>query len=299
MTIRASVGPRGANQQGAVTSISTPLQGFIIGQGGSMNGYGLYIQDGKVSFVVKQDGKTYKATTTQPLPDRFALLASLSTNGEMRIEIEQKLSAQAKAPSLFTKPLTGSVRAGLDNPADISNKMGTYTGNFAFSGTAQGLSLNLTSKVDIDPTVGMRGHPINNSGKVALVQKTSGPLVIDINVVPEAMKFDIKQFSVKAGQKVILNFDNPDSQQHNLIIVSIGSMNKVGAAANALAVDPKGLEKGYVPDMPEVLEATPLLSPKGSYTLEFTAPAKPGDYPFMCTFPGHWMMMNGIMRVVL
>jgi len=32
-------------------------------------------------------------------------------------------------------------------------------------------------------------------------------------------------------------------------------------------------------------------------TLEFTAPSKPGDYEFICTFPGHWAVMNGIMKV--
>ena len=32
--------------------------------------------------------------------------------------------------------------------------------------------------------------------------------------------------------------------------------------------------------------------------LEFTAPEKPGDYEFVCTFPGHYMLMRGIMKVV-
>ena len=32
-------------------------------------------------------------------------------------------------------------------------------------------------------------------------------------------------------------------------------------------------------------------------TLEFTAPTTPGDYPYLCTFPGHWRMMNGVLKV--
>jgi len=32
--------------------------------------------------------------------------------------------------------------------------------------------------------------------------------------------------------------------------------------------------------------------------LRFTAPDKPGEYPYICTFPGHWRIMQGVMKVV-
>ena len=31
--------------------------------------------------------------------------------------------------------------------------------------------------------------------------------------------------------------------------------------------------------------------------LRFNAPKKPGEYPYMCTFPGHWTIMKGILTV--
>ena len=111
------------------------------------------------------------------------------------------------------------------------------------------------------------------------------------------MKFTIDEFTVKAGQKVILNFENPDFMQHNFVLIKPGSMNKVGAAADALARDPDGAQKQYVPRIPEVLYFTKLLTPDDEVTLEFTAPSQPGDYPYVCTFPGHWRIMNGILRV--
>ena len=111
------------------------------------------------------------------------------------------------------------------------------------------------------------------------------------------MQFDKKQITIKAGQKVTLNLDNPDGMQHNLVIIKPGTLQKVGAAADALARDPNGAEKNYVPQVAEVLWATKLLNPGESYTLEFTAPTQPGDYTFVCTFPGHWRGMNGILRV--
>ena len=29
------------------------------------------------------------------------------------------------------------------------------------------------------------------------------------------------------------------------------------------------------------------------FALHFRAPSVPGRYPYLCTFPGHWMIMNG------
>ena len=33
------------------------------------------------------------------------------------------------------------------------------------------------------------------------------------------------------------------------------------------------------------------------FTIRFKAPETPGVYPYLCTFPGHWMVMNGQMIV--
>jgi azurin len=60
---------------------------------------------------------------------------------------------------------------------------------------------------------------------------------------------------------------------------------------------PDGLAMQYVPPVAQVLFATTLVNPGGSVTVQFRAPSQPGDYPFVCTFPGHWRVMNGILRV--
>ena len=118
-----------------------------------------------------------------------------------------------------------------------------------------------------------------------------------MEVVPDLMKFELDTFSVQAGQKIILELDNLDGMQHNLLIGKPGTLNKIGEAADAMLSDPKASEKHYVPEIPEVLFATPLVDPGDIYSLEFTAPKEPGHYPFVCTFPGHWRMMNGVMIV--
>jgi len=141
----------------------------------------------------------------------------------------------------------------------------------------------------------------NNLGK-SKVEDTTAPLgnatVIRLKVIQNEMKYDLKSFTVEAGKPVQIIFENPDFMQHNLLIVQTGALETVGKAADKLAADPKGAEKNYVPDLPEVLFSTKLVNPQQTVTLNFTAPAKEGDYPYVCTFPGHWSIMNGIMKVV-
>lgn len=121
---------------------------------------------------------------------------------------------------------------------------------------------------------------------------------IVIKAVPNMMQYDIKSFEVAAGEAIVLSLQNPDLLQHNLLICAPGSKDKVGNAANLMAADPTALEKQYIPDLPEILFHTPLVNPNAAYDLAFTAPAEPGDYPYLCTFPGHWILMNGVMKVV-
>jgi azurin len=118
-----------------------------------------------------------------------------------------------------------------------------------------------------------------------------------LEIVPEMMKFAKDTIKVKAGEKINLEIDNLDGMQHNLLITKPGTLEKVGAAADAMLRDPKASEKFYVPAIPEVLFASKMIGPQEIYTLSFTVPLQPGNYPFVCTFPGHWRMMNGILKV--
>ena len=124
-----------------------------------------------------------------------------------------------------------------------------------------------------------------------------GPRTIWIEVVPDLMKYNIDTFKVKPGEQILLELDNLDGMQHNLLIAKPGTLEKVGEAADAMLRDPKAAEKHYVPEIPEVLFSTEMVDPGEVFSLNFTAPETPGNYPFVCTFPGHWRMMNGIMVV--
>lgn len=124
-----------------------------------------------------------------------------------------------------------------------------------------------------------------------------GAIIVRIKALVNEMKFDITNFQVPPGKPVRIIFENPDHMQHNLVITSPGTMEAVGRAADKLATASDGAERHYVPATPDVLFHTRLVNPQETVTLDFVSPAKPGDYPFVCTFPGHWSIMNGVMRV--
>ena len=111
------------------------------------------------------------------------------------------------------------------------------------------------------------------------------------------LQFETKRFAVKAGERISLTFDNPDTVPHNWVVAKPGTLKHVGDLANRLMSDPNAITTHYVPESPEVLVHTSLLMPANSQTIHFKAPEEPGEYPYLCTFPGHWMVMNGVMVV--
>jgi len=264
------------------------LQGFIAGQGGKDGGYALYIQDGKLIMAVKQHGMLSKASTTDPLPDKFDVVASLTEGGNIRIEIDGKETATGKAHMLFNAPLSNSVRSGEDMEGE--DKIGDYEGRFGFVGNFQKASLELNR-----PNEG--GSNAASPSQFASKAAASNATVIELKVEKEIMQYDKKLITAKAGQKVVINLENPDGMQHNLLIIKPGTLQKVGKAADELLANPKAAEMQYVPKIPEVLFSTRLVNSGETVTLEITVPNEPGDYPYVCTFPGHWRGMNGILRV--
>ena len=135
------------------------------------------------------------------------------------------------------------------------------------------------------------------NAKEANFDKQKGLRKINIKCIPERMIYDVTEFTVKANQPVKLVLSNPDLTMHNLLIAKPGTLEIVGKAGNEMAKDKDGLKKNYIPKMSEVLWSTPQLKQNTSHTLRFNAPKEPGEYPYLCTFPGHWVIMKGIMKV--
>ena len=123
-------------------------------------------------------------------------------------------------------------------------------------------------------------------------------LVVQLKSVKDQMIFNRKEFTVPAGKRIRVVFENTDSMPHNIVIGKPGSLTRMGSEADRMLQDhPAAVKRGYVPDIPEVIAATGLVFPRETEALDFTAPEKPGKYDFVCTFPGHWRIMKGVMTV--
>lgn len=116
----------------------------------------------------------------------------------------------------------------------------------------------------------------------------------------DSMKYNITRLDVMPGDPVTLTMKNigtlPISAMgHDFVLLK--------QTADANAFDQAALTHkadGYFPTnlADEVIAHTKLLGPGQSETIHFTAPEKPGEYTYLCTFPGHFQAgMKGIMVV--
>ncbi len=137
--------------------------------------------------------------------------------------------------------------------------------------------------------------PIAPPQPVAWEQGTPGRKLLLRAAV--GMQFDPKELRAKAGERLSLTFENPDVMPHNWALLSIGSIDRVGDLANKLITSPDALSNHFVPASDDILCHTRLLDPQKSTTIHFNAPTKPGSYPYLCTFPGHWAIMRGVLVV--
>ncbi len=119
---------------------------------------------------------------------------------------------------------------------------------------------------------------------------------LTIGVAPQ-MKFDKNELEVEAGAGVELAFTNNDPMpmMHNLVIVKPGSRLEIVTAAATMGA--AGMANSFVPQSDKVIAYTPLVLTGNTYKLYFKAPAKPGKYEYICTYPGHGLTMWGTLNV--
>lgn len=124
------------------------------------------------------------------------------------------------------------------------------------------------------------------------------PPVKEITVeANDRMQFDTKEIKVKAGEEIILTLKHvgkmpKQAMGHNWVLLKDGVVVK-DFAMEAM----KARDNDYLPkDSKDVIVATELLGGGESDTITFEAPEK-GTYTFICTFPGHYGIMQGTLVV--
>lgn len=128
--------------------------------------------------------------------------------------------------------------------------------------------------------------------------KTYAIRTVPMKAVVGVMQYDVKEVKAKPGEALEFVLDNPDTMQHNLLLVAPGKMAEAGVAGDKMGETAAGKAKQFVVDSPIVLEVMGLVDPGKTGRMFFFAPTKPATYPYVCTYPAHWRMMNGKLKVV-
>lgn len=115
----------------------------------------------------------------------------------------------------------------------------------------------------------------------------------------DTMRYNTNVIEVPAGSKVKLTLKHTGklpaaSMGHNFVLLAVGTDGAkfANAAITAKATD-------YIPAAMtgSVIANTGIVGGGEETTIEFDAP-EAGEYPFVCSFPGHYAQMNGVFKVV-
>jgi len=213
---------------------------------------------------------------------KFSALTSLVASGRNRpaaIEALSKIDA-ANWPSKEIPSL-------VDNLVGYLGEMPARYRTGATATTAMALAKSLSAKLPSDVA--------------KVVENRLGNLdvrVIAIGTVPTRMIYDKEMIVVQAGKPVEFRFSNTDAMPHNFAVVTPGSLAEVGELAEATGRDDDAMARHYIPKSDKVLVASKLLQPGENESIAYETPTKPGVYPYVCTYPGHWRRMYGALYVV-
>tara|TARA_B100000900_G_scaffold327066_1_gene287125 strand:+ start:1951 stop:2424 length:474 start_codon:yes stop_codon:yes gene_type:complete len=135
---------------------------------------------------------------------------------------------------------------------------------------------------ELTPSLSSMSEMENSSDKIEIVIESN-----------DQMRFNLSEITVKQGQTVVLTLKH------------VGKLPKAAMGHNWVLLQPdtdlatfamksmKARDNEYVPtEAPEVVVNTILLGGGEETTIEFDAPA-PGTYSFICSFPGHYALMQG------
>ncbi|MEO7300043.1 MAG: plastocyanin/azurin family copper-binding protein [Verrucomicrobiota bacterium] len=140
--------------------------------------------------------------------------------------------------------------------------------------------------------------PPEKSADIRKTLRSLGVSIFVVRTIPEQMLYDKTLIVVEAGKPVEIILQNDDMMPHNLVVVAPGALEEIGTLAEKMPPVADAQGRFYVPESSKVLQATKLVEPGLQAKLSFTAPEATGDYPYVCTFPGHWRRMVGTLAVV-
>lgn len=114
--------------------------------------------------------------------------------------------------------------------------------------------------------------------------------VVTIKAIGSNLEYETKEIELEAGTTVTIRLDNEESTMpHNIVLVEEqGDIRPVGTAGA------RSQETDYIPESESdrIIEYTALAKPGDVVEMTFEVPP-PGEYPYVCTYPGHFQTMRG------
>jgi spore germination protein YaaH len=114
-------------------------QGVIVAQGGTSRGYTLFLQDGKLTFLVRTADQTTSVATREPVTGAHTAVATFDKSGALSLTLDSQPALSAKAPGLIeVTPVDG-----LDVGSDTGGTVGPYSGENKFQGPIDSVKIEL------------------------------------------------------------------------------------------------------------------------------------------------------------
>tara|TARA_B100000902_G_scaffold260114_1_gene246343 strand:- start:762 stop:1235 length:474 start_codon:yes stop_codon:yes gene_type:complete len=138
-----------------------------------------------------------------------------------------------------------------------------------------------------------------NASKKKLSSKVENPISNEIEIKlssTDNMLFDKNIIYVNSRQKVTLTLEHTGKMDkkimgHNFVLLK-KDVDVVSFATRAMVAR----DSEYIPEGNETIAYTKLIGGGESDTIVFEAPEK-GSYTYICSFPGHYGVMKGILIV--
>lgn len=130
----------------------------------------------------------------------------------------------------------------------------------------------------------------------ALSARAAETAVFTLKTMTAQMKYDTPELQASPGQPVKILFENGDDLPHNLVFCQPGT-DTAAMALKQMENPEAALKRNWLPDDPRIWAHSKMLNPHEKEEITFTAPEKPGTYPYVCTFPGHALTMRGELKI--
>lgn len=133
-----------------------------------------------------------------------------------------------------------------------------------------------------------------------MTQAQSVDQEVIIKPVGNEVLFDTEEITAKAGSRLKVVFNNVatnPAMRHNFVLLSVSPSDEVVIGQVGVGAVQAGESKDFIPENDAILAYTKMADAGELVEVEFTVPP-PGDYVYLCTYFGHYVMMRGVLHSI-